>query len=231
MGLTLSEVHTRVRSLLNDQGQQVFQSPEITQFSNDWMREVAATYNCFQKAGSFATVAGTRTYSMATDFIDIGMVSYNYTRWLSEITWNELAARTNDPTTQGTPDTYYFERTPGGTSSQVSTVMGLYPVPSEASQVKYFYYYSPTALVNWTDRIPLPDGNDESAVYYVCEKMKLKDREFGEAEKFRVLKDVEFKRLASTLTSSPNLHRRMGSDRGGGTVLWPGLNRSKFSIP
>lgn len=230
MGMTLAEVHSRVRSLLNDQGQQVFGQTEITNFVNDWMAAIGAECHAFEKTTAFSTVAQTRTYNLSSDFVGMKWVLYNLTTTLREVTHNQLKNITWNPISRyGTPLYYYLERTP---STTISTVLGLYPVPSASSEsVRYWYYYVPANLSSMTDRIPLPPGWDDSCVYYVCEKMKLKDREFGEAQKFRAMYESEKGKLDSMLTASPNIHRRMGRDSGADALIWPGLDPSRFANP
>lgn len=232
MGLSLGEIHARVRSQMGDLQTQVFTPAEITYYSNDWLRMIAARVPAaFWTTTTFSTVNGTRTYNLATDWIRMKRVVYNDTDVLPAATIDQLHQITSDFDQSGTPRVYYIQRTPTGGSSQVTGLVGLWPVPTSAVTIRYWYEYMPSVLTNPSDRMPLPPGMDDSVIPFVCYQLKKKDREPTEAAMYKREFDEGFAALVRYLTERPDAHWQMQEDSGELRMAFARFDPTLFESP
>lgn len=112
--------------------------------------------------GTIATVAGTRSYSLASDFIRFFGTPFLYcsadNRELFEFPGGEDSLRlqiTNYETQQSDPSAWYFERT---TTKKIS----FWPVPSLVKAYSY-HYEADVSVTNSTDTLPFHNEQEAQA--------------------------------------------------------------------
>lgn len=112
--------------------------------------------------GSIVTVAGTRAYTLASDFIRLYGTPLLYcaadNRELFEFTGGEDALRLQIPnyeTMQSDPSAWYFERT---TTKKIA----FWPVPSLAKTYSY-HYEADVSVTNSTDTLPFHNEQEAQA--------------------------------------------------------------------
>lgn len=112
--------------------------------------------------GTITTVAGTRSYSLASDFVRFygtpSLYEASANGRIYEIAGGEAALMNADfqyKTTQTNPIGFYFDQT-------TTKKLAFYPVPSEAKTYTYDYEYD-VSVTNSTDTIPFHTESEAQA--------------------------------------------------------------------
>jgi len=184
--MNFSGMKTQVRMFLgeSDADNSNFTDTEIDTQINISLLRMASEIPTLLTYKEVATVSGTQTYALPTDFLqlkDVQLIKSATQRTsLVRLTYDEFEAMCGSNTTMtGTPAYYRMEL--GAVSIAAGSPPGdlwLWPVPDDNGGANYtvriVYYQKPTALTNTTDVSELPEFIHELACYHAAWHMSIK---------------------------------------------------------
>ena len=186
--LDLEDIRTEVRLRVKDSGVSTrFTDAQIDSFSNEGQRDVVNATWVIKKSTSITLVSGTTFYSLPTDLIAIGRVTWR-NRNIYEATLTKLDSDFNNSAwldTGGPPQKYYQDPTQ-------SDKIGIYPFPNSASStgtIKINYFSQGTNMSADSD-VPFNGENryisyHDLIIFYDCYRVHLLEGEIDKATLYR----------------------------------------------
>lgn len=186
---TLTQLITQVRANIDEDTARFWTDAQITQWLNDGLRDLGRRTETIQSYNtSLSAVAGTAKYNLPADVIRIHRVEFVPTGQttvypLQAATYEEMDSiwGINQQSQSSYPMYYVLWGYPGGAAT---LQIQLFPIPSQAGQIRLYYYRQPAALVSGSDVPELPGGWEDLLVHYAeyRAKRKAKDPTWQEAK-------------------------------------------------
>jgi len=167
-----NEILAKVRLRLDEATDGVgWTDPELRGYINEGFRDIARRTETIQVSSTISAVAGTQEYTLPADITRLHHAEYRATgsTQVHELEYQDFknlnaVAWTGKDSTQGTPSICTMWGYPP------SLKLIVYPKPSLAGTITFYYYSVPPALAtdgsDGTDTIPVPTGWEDLVVEY-----------------------------------------------------------------
>ena len=206
MALTLSDIRTDVRTIVNDSlsTRNRFTNTQLNYWINEGQRLADVKTRCNQKTYSFDLAAGTTFYQMPDDFIYVERLTRGRL-YIQELTPAGLDGRSSMWETAGGLPTYYFVNF--SSRSQV----GFFPFPDTANStetIKVDYVSYSTTLTS-DSQIPFDTYKDlygfhDLLTYYAAYKACMIDERYAKAKAYLETFTVLVDQMKTSCKDRPN---------------------------
>lgn len=187
--MTLLGIRTATRRILNitDVNSNLITTAELTEWTNMWLRDIAAWLEYPKIEATANSVEGQANYNLPTDFmlLEEAFINVNGTDEtpLDEVSQRDLRTRFG-PTwredANGQPKAIYFVD---------NAVFGIHPPPNAANSganfIRIFYIAIPTALVQPSDTPDLHETMHDTAPFFVAGMASLKLKKMKDHDRFK----------------------------------------------
>lgn len=165
---TLAEEITSLGLDLDDPNQVYFDSTSLAYWINQAQLDIARRAECLMNYEQMDSLANVAYYAAPQDCIRIHELTFspNDPMQIYPLTYRGRQEMNNIwYVNQQSPGTYPLFYT---TWSQPPLIMvQVYPLPSQAGQLQYWYYRLPVEVVNSSDYIDVPSGWEDCLTSYV----------------------------------------------------------------
>lgn len=190
-GLTFRELQDTVYFMLDEAESSIFPRSIVRRYVNLGIAEVARFFVKTQTRQTFSTAIGEAQYPLDTPVVEMGDARVDSVRVDGRVLPQVDPDGMSSLSTLGTPAYWYVT----GTSVYVVPVPDSAGLPIEVEYVK-----APHIMEDDDDSVDLPPDAVELACLYAAYKMKLKDDEYGTADRYKALYDDGLLRLVGPRT-------------------------------
>lgn len=176
MAITLTEMLTNVRSLLDEPNPQFWQNSELTNWINEACAECQRKVEWKRAIATVAVTAGTQKYTMPTDLYRAYRVEFTPDAGLDIYTVEFRGYMEMDQIwgiNQEWPASYPLYYTMWKQPPTLQIV--LYPVPSQNGNLNVYYYQQITPVATGTDPVDVLAGYEDVIEDYTCYRALRKD--------------------------------------------------------
>lgn len=176
MAITLTQITTNIRSLLDEPNPQFWSNTELTNWINEACAEIARKTEWKRTSANISVVAETQQYTGPTDMIRIYRITFNPTSSMDTYTVEFRGMMEMDQIwgiNQEWPASYPLYYTTWKVPPSINII--LYPVPSQAGTLEVFYYQTITPVVSGSDDVDILEGYEDIVEDYTCYRALRKD--------------------------------------------------------
>jgi hypothetical protein len=226
--VTYNDLLGPLRQRLDETTAAFWTDAELMKLLYEGAKDVARKSECLRTSATISAVAGTQSYTMATDIIRVHRVEHYNTgqsgsnvRRLLYVDRDSMDAFWwNQQNTSGDPQVF----TMWGYPPSLSLVV--YPVPVSAGTFTVYYYKLPTSPGDFSNdtttkaaNIDLPAGWEELATDFATYRALMKDRD----DRWQAYKQFYDENLASIIETDARFTDQMGmitTPSGSGVPRW-----------
>lgn len=178
--MLVSEIATRVKRQFGDEAGAQITDADIIRWVNDAQRDIAVSNNLLQVVASAPTVAGTSEYTLPVDVLTIRNVYSGTTRLRAVSFEDAVEQHLEESTATGEPQQYWI----------FANKFNLYPTPSAAGTIKFYYTKQPTEITATSQTPELPQQYHNRIVEYcLAQAYELDDNQESYRQKIQQFQD------------------------------------------
>lgn len=176
MSITLTDITTNIRSLLDEPNPQFWQNSEITNWVNEACAEIARKVEWKRTTATISVVDGTQQYTAPADMYRIYRITFSPTDSDNTYTLEWRGMMEMDQIwgiNQEWPATYPLYYTTWAVPPDLNLI--LYPVPSQDGDMIVYYYQQITPVSAGGDDVDVLEGYEDIVEDYVVYRALRKD--------------------------------------------------------
>jgi hypothetical protein len=173
--MTPSSILSRVRDQLVEATASFWTDAELYRYMSDAESEINNMVECYQLTGTAAAATGTSAYTLPTDCVTVTRLTYDGVplKLVSQRERSNLDQPGYGSTVQTGDSTHWYMY--GGMAY-------LWPVPSRAPTIKYWYVAEPVDISTASSSFSVPQQFQNAIQDYVLYRAFTKDQDQGKAE-------------------------------------------------